>query len=376
MQCFRPHYLVALLVALLLAPASNVAGARATAPILPLSVESLLLDISVAGSRLVAVGERGHALYSDDNGDSWTQAQVPTTQMLTAVHFVDERRGWAVGHDGLILASADGGATWRLQRDGLAVQEQRNLEQREERMAAVKALEEALASADDSQQADIELSLEDARMDLEDAELALSEPVFTAPLLDVWFQDAERGWAVGAFGTLVATRDGGRRWTTLHDALDNPFEYHLNAVTGDGRGRIFIAGEGGIMYRSLDGGATWESLPPVYEGSWFGALHIDRPGVLLVFGLRGNVYRSLDFGVNWSNTSPASRQTLSGGSADEQGHVVLVGNVGTVLHSERGGERFDSVNLTDRLALTGAVTRGNRLIVVGQGGVRVLEESP
>jgi len=51
------------------------------------AVESLLLDVAHAGARLVAVGDRGHILYSDDDGASWAQAKVPTRQMLTSVFF-------------------------------------------------------------------------------------------------------------------------------------------------------------------------------------------------------------------------------------------------------------------------------------------------
>ena len=74
----------------------------------PLAVESLLLDGAVAGSRLIVVGERGHILISTDDGASWTQAEVPTRVLLTAVHMHDERIGWAVGHDAVILRTGDG----------------------------------------------------------------------------------------------------------------------------------------------------------------------------------------------------------------------------------------------------------------------------
>ena len=47
------------------------------------AVESLLLDVAHAGARLVAVGDRGHILYSDDNGASWAQAKVPTRCFLS-----------------------------------------------------------------------------------------------------------------------------------------------------------------------------------------------------------------------------------------------------------------------------------------------------
>ena len=88
-------------------------SANKPAEIEPLAAGSLLLDLAVAGNRLVAVGERGHVLLSDDQGATWRQAKsVPTRVMLTAVFFVDAQYGWAVGHDETILNTADGGENW------------------------------------------------------------------------------------------------------------------------------------------------------------------------------------------------------------------------------------------------------------------------
>ena len=127
------------------------------------AVESLLLDVAHAGARLVAVGDRGHILYSDDNGASWAQAKVPTRQMLTSVFFIDDKKGWVTGHDALILATEDGGMTWTEQF--------------------------------------IDLERE-------------------APLLDIWFKNAEQGFAVGAYGALLETTDGGANWSTVTGTSD------------------------------------------------------------------------------------------------------------------------------------------------------------
>jgi photosystem II stability/assembly factor-like uncharacterized protein len=81
---------------------------------------SLLNDIVLAGKRLVAVGQRGHIVYSDDHGKHWTQAAVPVSSDLTAVSFPTPMMGWAVGHDGVVLATKDGGVTWARQLDGRA----------------------------------------------------------------------------------------------------------------------------------------------------------------------------------------------------------------------------------------------------------------
>ena len=141
-----------------LCPAARVAAAE-YAPIMPLASRSLLLDITAAGERSVAAGERGHILFSDDQGGSWQQGKVPTTQMLTGVHFVNATRGWAVGHDGLILVSDDGGENWRVQHDGIAAQHQTNLALREKAHQQIRSLKLALENADEDASAALELQL-------------------------------------------------------------------------------------------------------------------------------------------------------------------------------------------------------------------------
>jgi photosystem II stability/assembly factor-like uncharacterized protein len=348
--------------------------AQESAPIMPLATKALLLDISPAGDRLVATGEHGIVLYSDDNGSHWQQAMVPTTQMLTSIHFVDGRHGWAVGHDGLILVSNDGGENWRLQRDGLALQHQTNLELRETAHRHVEELEQRLATADEETKVQREVELEDARLDLEDADLTLAEAVFTSPFMDVWFQDGNRGWAVGAFGTLVTTEDGGQHWANQDSKLDNPDQFHFNTVTGDGKGRVFVAGEGGVMFRSPDGGQSWESLEPFYDGSWFGAVYDAQHDTLLVFGLRGSLYRSTDFGATWEPVNADNSNTLAGGNASAAGGIVLAGGDGTVLLSTDGGQTFQKTVMKDRLSLSSGIVHDGRLIVVGQGGIKTGED--
>ena len=365
----------ALGIALLL-PVSAAAQQVDDATVMPLAARSLLLDIAAAGERLVSVGERGHVLLSDDGGASWQQARVPTRQMLTAVHFVSPQQGWAVGHDGLVLVTEDAGENWTIQRDGVAAQLARNRTNRDDARARVDALQRALEDGAAPERDELEAQLEDARFDLEDAEQALRDPVFASPLMDVWFQDPRRGWAVGAFGTLLATGDGGEHWSSRPDLVDNPEELHLNAVTGNGSGRLLIAGESGLMYRSFDAGVNWETLEPVYEGSWFGALYSGLRDTLLVFGLRGNLYRSGDFGDSWEAVPWGGDVTLAGGTASRSGGIALAGGVGNVLVSRDGGISFTAAVMPQRVGLSSALVRDGRLTVVGQGGVnsRAIED--
>src|SRR5699024_977411 len=116
-----------------------------------------------AGERYVAVGARGHVLASADGRD-WTQAEsVPVRATLTGVAFSDGHL-WAVGHDTTIIHSSDLGRTWELQY----------------------------------------------------FEPLWDSPISEQPLLDVHFFDARRGLAVGAYGLIMRTADGGRNWTVEH----------------------------------------------------------------------------------------------------------------------------------------------------------------
>src|SRR5213593_949007 len=69
-------------------------------PALPVAMaaKSMLLGAAQAGERLVAVGERGIVVLSEDAGRTWRQARVPVSVTLTAVRFVDAKQGFVVGH--------------------------------------------------------------------------------------------------------------------------------------------------------------------------------------------------------------------------------------------------------------------------------------
>jgi photosystem II stability/assembly factor-like uncharacterized protein len=79
----------------------------------------------------------------------------------------------------------------------------------------------------------------------------------------------------------------------------------------------------------------------------------------------------MDFGTSWEQVPNDSNSTLAGGSVTPEGEIVLVGGVGTVLLSTDGGQSFRRTLLEDRLSLSAGLGRDGKLIVVGQGGVKV-----
>ena len=149
----------------------------------PRALSSVQLAVARAGRRLVSVGEAGVILLSDNDGRDWRQsAGTPVSVALTDVAFVDEARGWAVGHGGVVLATRDGGETWRVQMDG--VRAARLLVNEADRLVAKGA-----AGAEKAKR---------------NAEAMVADGP-DKPFLGLFFRDADHGWAVGAYGLALAT---------------------------------------------------------------------------------------------------------------------------------------------------------------------------
>ncbi len=318
-ECFKPRVTLSLLfrpagvllVLFLGLSGHAVAGAKPSVQAF-LATKSLLVDAALAGSRVVVVGQRGHILNSDDNGDTWKQAQVPARALLTALHMHDKNTGWAVGHDAVVLRTDDGGDTWRL----------------------------------------VHRAPEEER-----------------PLLDVWFRDKQTGFAVGAYGYFLATRDGGKTWTSRAISKD---DFHLNEIVPAGPRRLFIAAEAGVVYRSDDSGASWRELASPYTGSWYGALVMDEEELLLL-GLRGHLFRSEDGGANWTQVATGTTATLTDAIRLPGGGVLITGLEGILLTSRDRGRSVSATRLPSRQGITSALALADGgVLLTGEFGVRRL----
>lgn len=271
---------------------------------LPLVDKSLLLSLTNGANRAIVVGERGHILVSESRRD-WRQVDnVPTRSTLTRVTAVGDQV-WAVGHDGVILHSGDGGQTWTRQR-------------------------------------------------AKPYDATSTDPHNGAPLLDVLFLDEQHGLAIGAYSMLLRTSDGGTTWEDVKLHVDaaaaaaskgksedwtfgqeelkvgDETDPHLNAIAKTGDGSLIIVGERGAGFRSTDHGINWTKIKMPYEGSMFGVIGYEDRHVL-AFGLRGHALESNDLGSTWHTVDTGVDLSLMGGVALPQGGAILVGANGVVL---------------------------------------------
>lgn len=329
---------------------------------------SLLLDAATMGERILVVGEQGHVLYSDDDGTGWAHAEVPVSLAITAVATAGPGSAWATAHDGVLLHSTDNGRSWQTKLTGVDVA-RLSADAAENKIEQIQA-EIAQASAETLE--DLEWALDDATFAYDDASAALEEGV-TMPLLDVWFEDERSGYALGAYGIMLHTADGGSAWSLQSDRLDNPDKYHLYSIARSVSGTLLVAGEAGTLLRSLDGGQNWLRPESPYAGSFFGALAAADSG-LIVFGLKGNIFRSMDEGESWTLVNTGDQRTLLAGITRADGRIVLVGSAGAVLSSDDHGASFTAIPTTGNRVYSGVTeTADGKLLLVGFGGVSSIE---
>lgn len=305
-----------------------------------------LLAIACAGARIVAAGQRGHIVYSDDDGAHWTQAAVPVSSDLLALSFPSARRGWAVGHGGVVLHSDDGGATWRRQLGGREANELalRHFESR----AAVDPRAAALLQREKAQGADG------------------STPSF----LDVHFSSETSGFVVGTFNRILRTDDGGRTWTPWMDRTQNPNDLHFYAVRGSARG-IFLAGEQGMVWRFEPQAQRFEAVATPYKGTLFGLVATDA-GTLLAYGMRGRLFRSDDEGRQWQSGAAVGTAGITAGTVLPGGAIVLVDQAGGIGLSRDGGQHFVPVPAQQPMPYFGVAALGaQRIGLVGAAGARL-----
>ncbi|KAB0622266.1 WD40/YVTN/BNR-like repeat-containing protein [Castellaniella defragrans] len=310
-----------------------------------------LQAIARAGSRVVAVGERGLILWSDDAGRSWRQAQVPVSVTLTAVTFPTPQEGWAVGHFGTVLHTRDGGQTWERQLDG--------------RTAAQRMLDAALA---------LDAASEGAARHLAAARRMVADGP-DKPFLDVYFSDARHGLVVGAYNLILRTVDGGRSWHSLAAQVENPMALHLYAIQSTSEG-LYLAGEQGLVLLSRDGGAHFRQVTTPYQGSYF-TLRASPRGDLVVAGLRGRAFRRPAGGERWEPVPVPEHASVIASALDDHGRLLLATQSGQVYASTDMGRSLsalDAVRLPQVTSLT-LLPEGILLATTLQGIVRKSAES-
>jgi len=176
------------------------------------------------------------------------------------------------------------------------------------------------------------------------------------PLFSVYFKNASEGWAVGLWSLMLHTTNGGATWDEVilppspgRKKADN----NLYDIFAGKEGQLYIASEHGLILHSADDGRTWTYSDTGYKGSFWCGVTL-RSGTLVVAGLRGSIYRSGDGGVSWSAVQSDFPSSITALVQERDGTVAALGLDGVSLLSHDDGRTFSGEQRADRLALTAA----------------------
>jgi photosystem II stability/assembly factor-like uncharacterized protein len=317
--------------------------------------QAMIYAIRRFDGRFFATGIFGHILYSDDGGESWTQAEVPVRSSITDIHCPSDEQCWAVGHEAVILHSSDGGKTWVKQYDG-------------HRYGA-----EGLTYYTELAEQDPNNIWYPYLMG--EMQFAIDQGA-DKPFFRVYFLDEERGYAVGAYGMVMVTLDAGETWIHRLETTDNDeFRHIFDFSPLPGTKRYFLAGEAGLFLVADVSGPYEErgarrvhSVP--WEGSFFTSLDTVDDAIV-VGGLRGQMFRTSDAGDTWTVVEKPPTSSIVDSTRLEDGRLVFVGIAGEILASSDNGHSFSPLPVTsgDRIYAVEAGPAGT-LLLGGPAGIK------
>jgi photosystem II stability/assembly factor-like uncharacterized protein len=218
---------------------------------IPLGSTATVDDLSFGGADGWVVGQRGLVAHSTDGGRTWVRIHAPATADLSGVAASGPGRAWVAGDRGTLMSTDDGGSSWRT--SSIVANDLRCL----------RFLDAAHGWAGGGslygEGRALVLRSEDGGSTWERTETPIWGRVNALS-----FVDAEHGWAAaedwGADGdtpqgTILVTADGGRSWAPQATSPEV-----LTSISVDASGSGWAFGAAGAALTTRDGGATWQAV--------------------------------------------------------------------------------------------------------------------
>jgi photosystem II stability/assembly factor-like uncharacterized protein len=315
------------------------------ATITPRAKDGLFTSIANAGNRLVAVGEQGRVMISDDNGSSWRQVATPTSVTLTQVRFINPSLGWAVGQMGIVLQTQDAGLTWHKQFDDIAAG-----------TIMLSAAKAALAAQGSNPV---------TQANLQAAQIMVQGGP-NVPFLTVLPLSAQDVLIAGGFGIAFSSHDGGASWQSIAANIPDPNGLHIYDLV-ETQGNLLGVGEQGFVFLGSASG-SFAALTPPSQGSFFGALALPDQS-LITYGLQGTILRTTDQGKDWTRPASDVSVGIDCGIVLRNGDIVLGDVAGDLLVSHNNAANFSRAQAVEPVVALAQAADG-AIIIAGPSGLK------
>ncbi len=279
---------------------------------------TIILLLLLAATAIETVAATPDGLAQEPRPSSWKQDAA-----LTDVYFIDRQHGWAVGSQGVLLRTENGGKTWG---EGSLTATNRRVAESSlmEKFQGIRAKKQmgSVGSGDTS-------------------------APFSCRFESVCFTDAKNGWAAGGYdlpymnysrAVIARTTDGGKSWRSLPQLMiprihKIEFRGALERLSGWAIGDSDPASDSGLFFTS-DAGNIWSSqkskrMPDLVDAESTGNrfVGIDQSGKLATFDTA-----KFEYSVVTGDGNPVLADV-----AMEQETGWAVGSDGTVLTTNNSG---------------------------------------
>lgn len=277
----------AVIVGGLLYAAFFVKAAAVVAAVQPPAIErrDRFMGVAMPTDKIVwAVGSNGKVVRSEDGGGNWTAQFVPTPENLQGIAAWDGSQAVAVGNNGVVLRTVDAGKTWK--------------------------------------------------------EIQVPKSEVANKLFNVRAYDGGIAWAVGELGAVLRTRDYGQTWERAMPEKDQAW----NDISFAGQ-RGVVVGEFGQTATTSDGGVTWQPVPSGIKSSLMSVALRDADNGVAV-GLSGAVLVTHDGGAHWEETERQTREHLNNVIWDGK-RWVAVGDKGLLVNGDEAGKSWHATRVSE-----------------------------
>jgi photosystem II stability/assembly factor-like uncharacterized protein len=258
-----------------------------------------------------AVGDNGTILHTADGGQTWQPQTNETPNDFNSIYGIRGGRTlWAVGDNGAILHTTNGGQIW---------QSQTNADRHS--------------------------------------------------LLSIYGSgDGRTLWAVGDKGTILHTTDGGQTWQPQTNADKNT----LGSIYGSGDGKtLWAVGVNGTILHTDDAGQTWQPQTNANKSDLFSIYANGDGRTLWAVGVNGTILHTTDGGQTWQPQTNVDKNALLSIYESGDGRTLwAVGRNGTILHTADGGQTWQLQTNADKNTLGSiyGIGDGSSLWAVGDNG--------
>ena len=238
--------------------------------------------------------------FSKDIGKTWQPVDVPGTGFtLNAISFSDSQHGWAVGGDGLIIRTRDGGLSWELLKPPIQAAA-------DVRLPDLHAVQFANASVgylagnerfgsktSDEVWGTVEVFCTKDGGDTWRQCYKENEPDTVFQITTV--SESRAFFSLG--DRLLRTDDQGQTWHRVSTSAK-----YISAIAFAPEGSGWLVGSHGVFQTSPDGGKTWQQpasiMPDFGNRDWQG-IAFNEDGTGLAVGENSTLAVTTDSGKTW-----------------------------------------------------------------------------